>query len=223
VISKIILKLLSKNAEDRYQSGFGIISDLKKILEEFRKTGNFPSLSLASQDSYSYFHISEKLYGREKEINSLLETYERILNGTKEVMLIKGYSGIGKSSLVHEIYKPIAKKGGYFISGKFDQYKHNIPYAAFTQAFEELIKEILTENEQKIEYFRKKILSAIGENGQLIIEVIPILVSLIGKQNPVPKLGPIESQNRFNNVFQEFIGAFTDLEHSLVIFLDDLQ
>lgn len=221
--SEIVMKLLSKKAEDRYQNINGLILDLKECQHQLKTKGTIDIFPIGKKDVFSRFQIPEKLYGRENELNSLLKTYEKVARGGVELMLIAGYSGIGKSVLVHELYKPIVKQNGYFISGKFDQFKHNIPYTAFTQAFEEFIKQLLTEPEEKIARIRKKILDAVGVNGKIIVEVIPDLVFLIGEQPPVAELGPTESLNRFSYLFQNFIKALADADRPLVIFLDDLQ
>lgn len=148
---------------------------------------------------------------------------ERVGQGTSEMMLIRGYSGIGKSALVQEIYKPLTRQRGYFIAGKFDQFQRDIPYASLIQAFQSLVHQLLTESQITITHWRNKLLTALGSNGQVIIEVIPEVECIIGRQPPVPTLAPSEAQNRFNLVFQNFIKVFTQPEHPLVIFLDDLQ
>ncbi|HEY9597482.1 MAG TPA: AAA family ATPase, partial [Cyanophyceae cyanobacterium] len=148
---------------------------------------------------------------------------ERVSFGAVELMLVSGYSGIGKSSLVHEVHKPITARYGYFISGKFDQFQRNIPYSAIVNAFQELIRQLLTESEEQLKKWKEKILTAFGSNGQIIIDVIPEVELIVGEQLPVQELGPAETQNRFNLVFQNFIRVFCQPEHPLVIFLDDLQ
>lgn len=223
VVSAIVMKLLAKKAEDRYQNANGLLADLKKCQEQLRATGEIRSFKLGTNDIFSRFQIPEKLYGRENEINILMNSYEKIMQGKTELMLVAGYSGIGKSALVHEIHKPIVTKHGYFISGKYDQFKHNIPYAALNQAFDEFVKQILTESEERIESVRQKIIEAVGENGQIIVDVIPNLAAIIGPQQPVAELGPTESQNRFSYVFHNFISAIASKDHPLVLFLDDLQ
>ncbi len=223
VISDIVMKLLSKTAEERYQSAFGIKVDLEKCLNSLQNLGNIPQFPLAGNDISEQLQIPQKLYGREGEITQLLATFERVSNDKSEMILIAGYSGVGKSALVNEIHKPIVEKRGYFISGKFDQFKRNIPYAALTEAFSELIRQLLTESSQNIENWKHKILEAVGVNGQVITDVIPEVKLLIDKQPNVPNLGATESQNRFNLVFQKFLGVFTRQEHPLVLFLDDLQ
>lgn len=222
-ISSITMKLLSKNADERYLNANGIAADLENCLEQLKKTGEIRTFELGKKDIFDHFQIPEKLYGREKEVEIVLNTFDHVAQGNTELLLVTGYSGIGKSSLVYEVQKPIVKKHGYFISGKFDQYKRNIPYVAFTDAFTDLVKQILTENETKISSFRTRILEAARENGQVLIDVIPSLVLVIGKQPPVIELGPTESLNRLSNVFQNFILALCSKEHPLCIFLDDLQ
>ncbi|MEG4090034.1 AAA family ATPase [Microcoleus sp. Pol12B4] len=221
-VSEIVMKLLSKTAEDRYQSAFGLKADLETC-QEMLSLGEISNFIIGQLDSYSQFLIPQKLYGREIEVASLLEAFARVSGGTTEMMLVSGYSGIGKSSLVNEVDKPIVAARGYFIGGKFDQFKRNIPYAALIQAFQGLMRQLLTENSTQIASWKAKILEALGANGQIIIDVIPEVEKIIEPQPAVPTLGPTESQNRFNRVFQKFIQVFSKAEHPLVIFLDDLQ
>jgi len=161
------------------------------------------------------------LYGREHEIDSLISAFTKQKYDKPEIMLVSGYSGIGKSVLVKELYKSLTMKRGYFITGKFDQLQRNIPYSAIVNDFKELIQQLLTENETKLASWRKKILTALGFNGQIIVDVIPEIELIIGKQPVVITLGPTETQNRFNLVFQNFIAVFC--QNPLIIFLDDLQ
>ena len=171
----------------------------------------------------SKFQIPQKLYGREKEVNAILESFQKTCEGNIEIMLISGFSGIGKSNLVKEIHKPILVHRGYFISGKYDQFQNNIPYSAIINAFRDLIRQILTENTDRIQNWKIKLLNALGENGQVLINVIPELELIIGQSKPVQELSPNESQNRFKFVFQNFVKAIATKEHPLVLFLDDLQ
>ncbi|MBD1924655.1 AAA family ATPase [Microcoleus sp. FACHB-831] len=223
VVSEIIIKLLSKTAEDRYQSAFGLKADLENCLNQLQKNGSIKSFPLGLQDISDKFQIPQKLYGREQEIAELLAAFERVSQGTSEMILVSGFSGIGKSALVNEIHKPIVRERGYFIGGKFDQFKRDIPYASLIHAFQELVRQLLTESEEQISIWKTKILESLSPNCQVIIDVIPEIELIVGKQPPVPKLEPTESQNRFNLVFQEFINIFTTREHPLVLFLDDLQ
>ncbi len=223
VVADIVMKLLAKNAEDRYQSSLGIKADLETCLTQWETYGEIFHFPIGQLDSYSKFSIPQKLYGRETEVTTLLAAFERVSSGSTEMMLVSGYSGIGKSCLVHEVHKPIVRQRGYFISGKFDQFKRNIPFASLIQAFQELMGQLLTETDEKIAVWQSKLLVALGANGQVIIDVIPEVERIIGSQSAVPELSPSESQNRFNRVFQRFIHVFSQPEHPLVLFLDDLQ
>ncbi len=222
-LSEIVMKLMAKNAEDRYQSAYGLKADLEECYRQWQSIGCITSFSLGQQDISDRFQIPQKLYGREEEIDTLLAGFERVSQGACELMLVAGYSGIGKTALVKEVYKPIARQRGYFISGKFDQLHRDIPYDSLVQAFRSLVGQLLTESEAQISSWREKLLVALGENGQVIVDVIPELELIIGPQPVVSELAPIESQNRFNWVFQNFILVFTQASHPLVIFLDDLQ
>ncbi|MFB2979006.1 AAA family ATPase [Microseira sp. BLCC-F43] len=222
-LSEIVMKLMAKNAEDRYQSAAGILGDLEICLNPSQTKGEITDFIPGRLDILSQLLIPQKLYGREKQVNLLLSAFNRAAEGASELMLVSGYSGIGKSAVVNEINKPITRQRGYFISGKFDQFKRNIPYASLTQAFGYLMRQLLTESAEKLQQWHGKISTALGVNGQVIIDVIPELELIIGKQPELPQLGPTESQNRFNRVFAEFLRVFTQKEHPLVIFLDDLQ
>jgi serine/threonine protein kinase len=222
-LSEIVMKLMAKNAEDRYQSAYGVKADLEECYRQWQSIGCIASFSLGQQDISDRFQIPQKLYGREEEIDTLLAGFERVSQGASELMLVAGYSGIGKTALVKEVYKPIARQRGYFISGKFDQLHRDIPYDSLVQAFRSLVGQLLTESEAQIFSWREKLLVALGENGQVIVDVIPELELIIGPQPVVSELAPTESQNRFNWVFQNFILVFTQASHPLVIFLDDLQ
>ncbi|RCJ26521.1 serine/threonine protein kinase [Nostoc sp. ATCC 43529] len=222
-VSNIVMKLLAKTAEERYQNALGLKADLEVCLTQLQATGKIENFVVGQLDLYSQFLIPQKLYGREQEVAKLLDAFEQVSSAATELMLVSGYSGIGKSSLVNEVHKPIIRQRGYFISGKFDQYKRNIPYASLIQAFQELMRQLLTENAEKITNWKTKILDAVGVNGQVIIDVIPDVARIIGSQPEVPQLGINEAQNRFNRLFQQFIRVFSQAEHPLVIFLDDLQ
>ncbi len=222
-VSDIVMKLLAKNAADRYQSAWGIQADLVICLMQLENHGKIEDIIPGIHDVSDKFLISQKLYGRETEVEILLRAFDRVSEGKTELMLVSGYSGIGKSALVQEIYKPITRQRGYFIWGKFDQYQRNVPYYALIQACHELIKQLLTESQAELEIWASKLLAALGVNAQVIIDVIPDVELLIGSQPPVSELGPAESQIRFHRVFQNFIRVFSQVNHPLVIFLDDLQ
>ncbi|MEG5031835.1 AAA family ATPase [Microcoleus sp. AT3-D2] len=239
IVSDIVMKLMGKNAEERYQSAIGIKADLEECLNQLHSHNNISVFTLGSQDISNRFQIPQKLYGRQREIDSLLTAFETVSShrqdacatsshrqdacATSSMMLISGYSGIGKSALVQELYKPITQQRGYFISGKFDQYQRNIPYSALVNAFQDLAKQLLAESEANLKEWREKLLDALGINGQVIIDVIPEIELIIGKQPAPPELGAAEAENRFNFVFQNFIKVFTKPEHPLTIFIDDLQ
>jgi PAS domain S-box-containing protein len=254
-ISDIVMKLMAKNAEDRYQSAWGIKVDLKNLAEQLKETKLISNIPLALHDVSDQFHIPQKLYGREAEIRALLAAFERVAgvgewmsrrvnewesrraeenisssthppiypSTRSQLMLVSGYSGVGKSSLAQELYKPVTAKRGYFISGKFDQFQQNIPYSAIVQALQQLVRQLLSEPEARVQQWRSRLLTTLGSNGQLIVDVIPEVELIIGKQSPVPEVGATEAQNRFNRVFQQIIQVFCSNEQPLVIFLDDLQ
>ncbi|BAZ15772.1 ATP-binding region ATPase domain protein [Calothrix sp. NIES-4071] len=223
VVSDIVMKLLAKIPEDRYQNALGLKADLEECLRQLQATGKIENFIVGQLDLYSQFLIPQKLYGREKEVAIFMNAFERVSLGTTEMILVSGYPGIGKSCLVNEVHKPIVRQRGYFISGKFDQFKRNIPYASLIQAFQELIRQLLTESSEQIAIWQAKLLAALGNNAQVIIDVIPEVERIIGPQPDVPQLGLTESQNRFNWLFQRFIHVFCKPEHPLVLFLDDLQ
>ncbi len=223
VISDIIMKLMAKTPEERYQSAFGLKSDLENCLQQWKNTGSILPFALATRDLCDRFTIPEKLYGREAEVASLLAAFDRVSSGSSTFMLVAGFSGIGKTALVNEVHKPIVKSRGYFIKGKFDQFKRNIPFSALVQALRDLMQQLLAESPERVQQWKTRILEALGENGRIVIEVIPELELLIGAQPPVPDLDANAAQNRFNLLFQKFIQIFPTAEHPLVIFLDDLQ
>ncbi|MBD2455303.1 AAA family ATPase [Nostoc sp. FACHB-87] len=223
VLCDIVMKLMAKNAEDRYQSALGLKYDLEKCLRQLKETGEIENFIIGQRDLCDRFLIPDQLYGREAEIDTLLQAFTRVSQSATEIMLVSGFSGIGKTAVVNEVHKPIVKQHGYFIKGKFDQFNRNIPFSAFVQAFRDLIGQLLTESDAQIQQWQSKILAAIGDSGQVIINVIPELEQILGKQPPVPELSGISAENRFYFIWQKFIKVFTTNEHPLVLFLDDLQ
>ncbi|MGI2901933.1 EAL domain-containing protein [Tolypothrix sp. VBCCA 56010] len=270
IVSDIVMKLMAKNAEDRYQSAYGLKADLEQCLHQLETKGQIDVFALGRQDICDRFQIPQKLYGRKREIEILLAAFTRVAVEEKEgktisqskiqipkskieaasqskiqipkskieaasqskiqnpkskieMILVTGYSGVGKSALVRELHKPITARRGNFIWGKFDQYQRNIPYYAFSQAFDELCKQLLTETEAVLNQWREKILAAVGNNGQVLIDVIPNLERVIGTQPPVVQVEASQAQNRFNLVFQNFIKVICQKSHPLVLFIDDLQ
>jgi len=223
MISGIVMKLLSKMADDRYQSGWGLKADLEKCLSELRNEGMIHRFELGEKDFSDQLRISRKLYGRQNETLRLLEAFDRAAAGGRELLLVAGYSGIGKTVLVHEINRPVAEKKGFFIEGKFDQLQRNVPYFAWLQALGSFVKNVLMEGEAQLAAWKESVLSAVGGAGRVLTDVIPNMELIIGTQPDVPALGPVEAQNRFNYVFLEFIKVVGTREHPLVVFLDDLQ
>ncbi|HYC43073.1 MAG TPA: EAL domain-containing protein [Noviherbaspirillum sp.] len=224
MLSAIVMKLLAKEPEERYQSAEGLLHDLQECGRQWRTRGAIDAFTLAQHDVPSHFQVPQKLYGRDREIGLLRQAFERVVGeGRSELVLVTGYSGIGKSSLVNELYKPIAREQALFVSGKFDQYKRDIPYSTIVQAFASLVLELLAQSEERIGLWRRRLQDALGVNGQLIVDVIPPVELIIGRQQPVPALAATEARNRFSIVFRQFIGVFARQEHPLVLFLDDLQ
>lgn len=231
VLSAMVSKLMAKNAENRYQSIFGLKHDLERCLEQWQQTGVIEFFEIGQRDRCDRLLIPEKLYGRESEVQLLLNVFERVSQGNTEAMLVAGFSGIGKTAVVNEVQKPIARgahlangrQRAYFIRGKFDQFQRNIPLSAFVQAFRDLMGQLLSESDAQLEHWKISIAAAVGENGQVLIDVIPELEQIIGKQPPVAELSGNAAQNRFDRLLQQFIQVFTTPEHPLVIFIDDLQ
>jgi diguanylate cyclase (GGDEF)-like protein len=225
VISDIIMKLLSKNPEERYQNGFGVMADIRECSTQLEEKKKIEAFELGRHDVSNRFIIPQKLFGREKEINVLLSSFEKVTEKARgaAVMVVAGAPGIGKSALVNEIHKPIVAKRGYFISGKYEQFRRDKPYSAIIQAFQVLIRQILSESEERIGIWKRDLQNALRAAGKVITEVIPEVELIIGKQPELPVLGPEESKNRFKFVFEQFTAAFTAKEHPIALFLDDLQ
>ena len=259
-LSHLILKLMAKTAEERYQSAFGLQYDLERCQQAWQTQEHIPTFALGAQDVCDRFTIPEKLYGREREVQMLLDAFSRVAGNREqgignreqgignrgednvtpstlspfhpllsypspqsELLLVAGFSGIGKTALVSEVHKPIVRQRGHFIKGKFDQYRRNIPFSAFVQALRDLMRQLLAEPAARVEIWKVSILEALSDNGQILIDVIPELELIIGRQPPAPELSGTAAQNRFNLVFQRFIQVFSTQAHPLVIFLDDLQ
>src|SRR6202023_2688012 len=223
-ISAIVVKLLAKAAEDRYQTAVGLEHDLRRCLTDWETLQRVDSFTLGERDIPGRLLIPEKLYGREHDIESLLAAFDDVLaNGMPELVLVSGYSGVGKSAVVNELHKVLVLPRGLFASGKFDQYKRDIPYATLAQAFQSLIRQLLGQTEAELDWWREALREALGPNGQLIVNLVPALELVIGRQSPVPELPPHEAQNHFQMVFRRFLGVFARKEHPLALFLDDLQ
>jgi PAS domain S-box-containing protein len=223
-LSAIVIKLLAKTAEERYQTAAGLEVDLRRCLVEWESFGHIEPFPLGSRDIPDRLLIPEKLYGRDAEREVLLSAFDRVVaSGVPELVFVSGYSGVGMSSVVNELHKAIVMPRGIFISGKFDQHKRNIPYATLAQAFQGLLRQILSKSEEEVGRWRDAIREAVGTNGQLMVNLIPDLELVIGKQPPVPDIPPQDAHNRFQMVFRRFLGVFARPEHPLALFLDDLQ
>ena len=224
VVSAIIMKLLAKTAEERYQTAAGAENDLRRCLAEWEAHGRITEFELGKHDTPDRLMIPEKLYGRAHEIDSLIASFNRVVaSGTPELLLVSGYSGIGKSSVVNELQRVLVPPRGLFASGKFDQYKRDIPYATLAQAFQTLLRQLLSKSEAELSTWRDAIREAVNPNGLLVLDLVPELKLIIGEQPPVPELPPQDAQRRFQLVFQRFMSVFAKPEHPLVLFLDDLQ
>ncbi|MFP8967397.1 AAA family ATPase [Pokkaliibacter sp. CJK22405] len=222
-LSSLILRLMAKAPEDRYQSAFGIKADLVRMLERWRAHQQVRPFTLGRQDVSPVFRIPQRLYGRQRQIQQLLSAFQKSCEGHKRFVTVSGHSGAGKSALVNELRPQVGGRHGFYITGKFDQYRRDVPYSAWTEACDELIDQILTLPEDQLTYYRQQILDALGNNAGVMTELLPALAQVIGPQLAPPELPAAESQNRFVYVFQSFIAVFCRPEHPLVLFLDDLQ
>lgn len=236
VVSAIVMKLLAKTAEDRYQTAHGVLTDLRCCLATLEDPAFGPAAGsppggspiapfpLGRADVGERLLVPEKLYGREREIEALLGAFGRVVDrATLEIVMVSGYSGIGKSSVVAELLKELVPNRGLFASGKFDQYQRDVPFATLTQAFRGLVRGILGESDASLAKWRDAIQGALGTNGQRMIELIPELERVIGKQPPVPELPAKDAAALFQSLFRAFVAVFAKKEHPLALFLDDLQ
>jgi PAS domain S-box-containing protein len=223
-VSEIIMKLLAKTAEERYQTAAGVERDLMRCLTEWEAHGRVAGFPLGRHDTPDRLMIPEKLYGRAREVETLLASFDRIVKSSApELVLVSGYSGIGKSSVVNELHKALVSPRGLFASGKFDQYKRDIPYSTLVQAFQGLLRPLLGKSDAELAIWRDAFLEALEPNAPLITDLIPELKLIIGDQPPLPELEPQHAQSRFRLAFRRFIGVFARPEHPLALFLDDLQ
>jgi predicted ATPase/class 3 adenylate cyclase len=221
-ISAIVLKLLAKNAEDRYQSAHGLIEDLGRCQREISQTGAVTTFTLGHRDVSPRFQIPQKLYGREPELAALMALGEQVAAGGTELCVISGYSGVGKSALVGELSKLLVRQRGHLIQGKFDQFQRSTPYSALAAAFHSLVQQLLAESGERPDALRQRLLAALAPNGRLLLDLVPELELVIGPQPKVPELPRAEAQNRFQLAVLDFVRAIAE-EQPLVIFLDDLQ
>jgi PAS domain S-box-containing protein len=223
-LSAVILKLLAKTAEERYQTAAGLARDLRRCLAAWEAQHRIDAFPLGQQDTPDRLLFAEKLYGRERELDALRAAFDRVASsGAPELVLVSGYPGIGKSAVAHELHKAMVPLGGLFVSGKFDQYKRDIPYSTLVQAFQSLVRPLLSKSEDEMARWREALLEALGPNARLMVDLVPELDLVIGEQPPVPELPPQDAQRRFQLVVRRFIGVFARSDHPLTLFLDDLQ
>ena len=223
-ISAIVMKLLAKRAEDRYQTAAGLESDLRRCQTDWEAGSCVDDFPLGGHDTPDRLIIPEKLYGRRSEVETLLSAFNRIVKGgAPELVLVSGYSGIGKSSVVGELQPVLVPPRGLFAAGKFDQYKRDVPYSTLAQAFQSLVRMLLAKSDAELGTWREALREALGPNGQLMVELVPELKIIIGEQAPIPELPPQDAQRRFHLVFRRFLAVFARPEHPLALFLDDLQ
>lgn len=223
VVGNLIMKLMNKKAEARYQSAQSLTDDLKRCLDEYKLTGKVELFPLGIGDISQKLQVSTKIYGRQREISHILRLFDEVCAGSTQLVLLSGYPGIGKSSIVGELHRPLIERHAFFITGRYDPYKKNIPYSGFIEAFQELIQLILTESEEVILMWKEKLKAALGVNARVIVDVVPELSYILGEIPPGFTEDTQEMQNRFNFFFQKFISLYATPETPLVLFLDDLQ
>ncbi len=224
VLSDLVSKLLAKSPEERYQTTHGLERDLQELLSQWEATGRLEPFPLGAKDVPDRLRVPPGLYGREREVTALLAAFERVAaTGRPEAVLVSGYAGIGKSSLVRELYRPVVAGRSIFVSGKFDQYKQDVPYATIAQALGELVRQFLTCSEARLTEWKAVLLEALAGNGKLVTDLVPQLELVIGPQPPVPDLPPAEAEFRFNRTFRAILAAIGRPGQPLALFLDDLQ
>ncbi len=222
-LSNLVQKLLAKGPDDRYQSSYGLVRDLTHCSQQWQRFRRIAAFPLAQADIPERFCIAQKLYGRERECRQILSAFERVSQGRAELTLISGYSGIGKTALVSELHKPIVARRGYLVRGKCDQYGRNQPYSALIQAFQQLMRQLATEGDERRGYWKARLSAHLGEHAAAVVEIIPNLALLIGAPPPLPVLPAAEKENRFHIAFAHFVNALAASSHPLLVFLDDLQ
>ena len=222
-LSDIVLKLMEKSAEDRYQSIEGVTADLMECSRQLDTYGSISPFPRARRDVSSRFQLSTKLYGRERDVVTLSRAFERVVGGAMELTLVSGQSGVGKSTLVQELYRPLAVARGRYITGKYDQYQRGVPYSALSNALNSFCDQLLCESPDAVQTWRQRIMSVVGRNGRMLIEVIPRLEHVIGPQPPLPEREPQATMNLLTQLCQDFVQVICRPEEPLVLFLDDLQ
>jgi len=216
-LSQIVMKLLAKTAEERYQSALGLRADLEHCARQWARHGAIAAFPLGQQDRSDRFVVPQRLYGREQQLGALLHAFEQTCQGRSACMLVAGYAGIGKTTLIQELYKPLVRQRGYFIAGKCDQLARDIPYRALSQAFQQLVQRLLAEGEERLHVWRAPLAMALGLNGGVLAEVLPEIALILGPQPPVPPLGFTEAQHRFIMVVQNFLAVLAGSDSQVML------
>ncbi|MBF0380471.1 MAG: AAA family ATPase [Magnetococcales bacterium] len=222
-LSQIVLKLLNKDPEKRYQSTNGLLADLTNSLKQWNISQTIPPFAIGQQDELSRFRIPQKLYGRDSEIKQLLTSYERAAKGSSELVLVAGHAGSGKTALVGELRQQVLTLGGLFAVGKYNLLSRDEPYLALIQGLKQLLDGLWGESESSLLEWKERILKAVANNGRIMVEILPELERLIGAQPEIPELDSEEAGNRFRVVLHDFLSVFSQKDQPLVLFLDDLQ
>lgn len=222
-LSRIVLKLLEKEPEQRYQSGAALADDLRKVREQWVRSASIEPFQLASSEVPQGLRIPGKLYGRDEELQHLTDAFSQACSGAREFLLVTGGPGVGKTALVERLRPQVTARQGFYASGKFDQLQRSVPFSGLAQALRSMVGQLLTETEAALERWREQIQDAVAPNGQLLVALVPELENILGPQAPVPEVGPVEARNRFHALLTRFLRVFAQPDHPLVIFLDDLQ
>ena len=222
-VSAIVLKLLAKNPEARYQSVEGLMRDLALCTDALTAGSEIAPFEPGVKDVVQKFLVPQALYGRERELRELLELFEAAVAGRSEFCLVHGYSGVGKSALVNEIDRPLVRERGFLVQGKFEQFQHGEAYTAIAAAFRGLVQQALAEPEAQLAIWRQQLLDVLAPNARLVVDLVPELESIVGPQPPVAELPPVEARNRLHIVLTNFLRVFAGEGHPVVLFLDDLQ
>src|SRR5262249_34180516 len=224
MLSAIVLKLLAKNPEDRYQTARGVEADLRRCLSDWNSASRIEPFALAARDVPDRLLVPERLYGRRREIAALVDAFEGVArDGRQALVLLSGYAGVGKSSIVNELQQVVVRGRGLFVSGKFEPHERDIPFAPILRAFRDLARSVLLSSDADLQRWREELQRALGPNAQLVIDLVPDVKLIIGSQEPVPELPPQQAQARFQRVLQRFVSVFARPERPLVLFVDDLQ
>jgi len=222
-VAAIVDKCLSKMAEDRYQSTLGLEADLAEVLRRLNEHESLDDFAVGAHDLSPVLHLPQKLYGRAREVAQLHEAFDRVRTGKCEFLFVEGYSGIGKSALINEVHKDLVSERGYFATGKFDQFKRDIPFGAVVTAMGNLCRDLSLEGAEAVAMWRARLVEVVGDNVPVLVDMIPELELLVGSQPPPLPVSPMDARNRFTRAFEQFLRVFDDAGHPVVIFIDDLQ